>query len=55
MKMTNEEREFMRKLGKRGGEAVSKKYGKAHYQKLAEHMNKVIAEKKRQGADNSQK
>jgi len=27
-------------LGKLGGQATKKKYGKAHYQRLAENMNK---------------
>ena len=27
-------------LGRLGGQATKKKYGKAHYQKLAENMNK---------------
>ena len=27
-------------LGKLGGQATKKKYGKAHYQKLAENMNR---------------
>jgi len=29
-------------VGKMGGLATSKKYGKAHYQKLAENMNKKL-------------
>lgn len=33
-------------LGKLGGQATKKKYGKAHYLKLAEHMNKVRESKK---------
>lgn len=33
-------------LGKLGGEATKKKYGKEHYRKLAENMNKKIKEKK---------
>lgn len=28
-------------LGKKGGMVTKKKYGKKHYKKLAEHMNKV--------------
>jgi len=28
-------------LGKLGGLSTKKKYGKAHYQKLAKHMNEV--------------
>jgi len=32
-------------LGKLGGFATKKKYGKEHYQKLAENMNKKIKEK----------
>ena len=32
-------------LGKLGGLATKKKYGKAHYQKLAENMNKKKKEK----------
>ena len=29
-------------LGRLGGQATKKKYGKAHYQKLAQHMNEVL-------------
>ena len=32
--------EIAKKLGSRGGKATSKKYGKKHYQKLAENMNR---------------
>ena len=35
-----------KKLGRLGGLATKKKYGKAHYQKLAENMNRKIREKK---------
>jgi hypothetical protein len=34
------------KLGKLGGQATKAKHGKAHYQKLAEHMNKIVKSKK---------
>jgi hypothetical protein len=34
------------KLGKLGGQATKKKYGKTHYQKLAKHMNEVVKLKK---------
>jgi len=33
-------------LGRLGGLATKKKYGKEHYKKLAENMNKKIKEKK---------
>jgi hypothetical protein len=33
-------------LGKLGGQATKKKHGTAHYRKLAEHMNRVRAEKR---------
>jgi len=41
--MTNE---HARILGRLGGLATKKKYGKKHYQKLAENMNKKLKEKK---------
>lgn len=34
-------------LGKKGGEATLKKYGKKHYQKLAENMNRILAAKRK--------
>lgn len=34
-------------LGRKGGKATSKKYGPDHYKKLAEHMNKVLAKRKK--------
>lgn len=37
LKQLNEER--ARGLGKLGGQATKKKYGKEHYQKLAKNMN----------------
>jgi hypothetical protein len=40
-------KEAQRELGRQGGLTTKKKYGKEHYQKLAEHMNKVRAEKKK--------
>lgn len=33
-------------LGKLGGQTTKKKYGKKHYTKLAENMNRKRAEKK---------
>jgi len=41
-------------LGKKGGKATSKKYGKLHYQKLAANMN-AVKKSKREKVDNSQK
>lgn len=38
-------REAFRKPGRRGGLVTSKKYGKAHYQKLAKRMNEVKRKK----------
>lgn len=38
--------EIAKALGSLGGKKTFKKHGKKHYQKLAEHMNKVRAEKK---------
>lgn len=32
--------EMAKALGSKGGKATSKKYGKEHYRKLAENMNK---------------
>lgn len=40
-------KEEQRKLGRQGGLTTKKKYGKDHYKKLAEHMNKVRAAKKK--------
>ncbi len=34
------------KLGRLGGLATKKKYGKKHYQRLAESMNRKLKEKK---------
>lgn len=38
-------REAFRETGRQGGLATSKKYGKAHYQKLAKRMNEVKRKK----------
>ena len=46
MKFTDQERQLFSKLGKKGGHAVSLKYGKEHYRKLAENMNKKKKEKR---------
>lgn len=35
-----------KKLGRLGGLATKKKYGKKHYQMLAENMNRKIKEEK---------
>ena len=43
--------EMAKKLGSMGGKATSKKYGKGHYQKLAENMNKKKKEKKLQALE----
>ena len=38
--------DIARKLGRQGGLTTSKKYGKEHYQKLAQKMNEKLKEKR---------
>jgi len=42
-------------LGSRGGKKTFALYGKEHYKKRAEHMNKKIAEKKKTQAVKDEK
>jgi len=37
---TDNIKEYLKKIGSKGGNATKAKYGKEHYQKLAENMNK---------------
>lgn len=36
----NQIKDYLKKIGSSGGKATKAKYGKAHYQKLADNMNK---------------
>lgn len=38
-------KDYLSQQGKKGGSATSAKYGKEHYRKLAENMNRKKAEK----------
>ena len=38
--------DIAKQLGRQGGLKTSKTYGKEHYQKLAENMNKKLKEKR---------
>jgi hypothetical protein len=48
--MKPEIRAYLQKQGKKGGKTTLKKYGKAHYRKTAEHMNKVLKARREKNA-----
>lgn len=48
--MKPEIRAYLQKQGKKGGNTTLKKYGKAHYVKRAEHMNKILKARRKENA-----